>query len=234
MTSTTDRAEYTITKSEQVGDLVARLSLAMGEVGYVAQTGKADQRMGGYSYASDEDLILAVRPALVKHGIVMIPNVEPLSTREIKTRNNPMHCLMVRYSATLHFGEQWITASTLGEGSDMGDKASYKAQTGALKYLLRGVFLIATGDDPERATQQPVSRETPQRQPQQAMPSRNVIEALKGAAQVLVDIRAFLDVDEAHASLKRAAYHMAGRDPAAMTTGHVNEALAAIQEERLG
>lgn len=36
-----------------------------------------------------------------------------------------------------------------GEGIDKGDKAGYKAYTGAIKYYLANTFLVATGDDPE-------------------------------------------------------------------------------------
>lgn len=38
---------------------------------------------------------------------------------------------------------------TTGEGIDKGDKAGYKAYTGALKYYLANTFMVATGDDPE-------------------------------------------------------------------------------------
>jgi hypothetical protein len=37
----------------------------------------------------------------------------------------------------------------IGEGEDSGDKATYKAMTGAQKYALLKLFLISTGDDPE-------------------------------------------------------------------------------------
>lgn len=42
-----------------------------------------------------------------------------------------------------------ITTIT-GEGLDKGDKAGYKAYTGALKYYLANSFMVATGDDPEK------------------------------------------------------------------------------------
>lgn len=45
------------------------------------------------------------------------------------------------------FGE--VTCIT-GEGIDRGDKAGYKAYTGALKYFLANTFMVATGDDPEK------------------------------------------------------------------------------------
>lgn len=41
-------------------------------------------------------------------------------------------------------------STVVGEGFDKGDKAGYKAMTGALKYYLACTFLVATGDDPEK------------------------------------------------------------------------------------
>lgn len=37
-----------------------------------------------------------------------------------------------------------------GEGIDKGDKAGYKAYTGAIKYFLADNFMVATGDDPDK------------------------------------------------------------------------------------
>ena len=45
------------------------------------------------------------------------------------------------------FGEDSVIT---GEGIDKGDKAGYKAYTGALKYYLANTFMVATGDDPEK------------------------------------------------------------------------------------
>lgn len=42
------------------------------------------------------------------------------------------------------------TTLITGEGIDKGDKAGYKAYTGALKYYLADTFMVATGDDPEK------------------------------------------------------------------------------------
>ena len=44
------------------------------------------------------------------------------------------------------FGE---STTITGEAIDKGDKAGYKAYTGALKYYLSNTFMVATGDDPE-------------------------------------------------------------------------------------
>ena len=42
------------------------------------------------------------------------------------------------------------TTVITGEGIDKGDKAGYKAYTGALKYYLADTFMVATGDDAEK------------------------------------------------------------------------------------
>lgn len=42
------------------------------------------------------------------------------------------------------------TTTITGEGIDKGDKAGYKAYTGALKYYLANTFMVATGDDAEQ------------------------------------------------------------------------------------
>ena len=46
-----------------------------------------------------------------------------------------------------------------GEAIDKGDKAGYKAYTGALKYYLADTFMVATGDDPE--TESPEAKGNP-------------------------------------------------------------------------
>jgi len=45
-----------------------------------------------------------------------------------------------------------------GEGLDRGDKAGYKATTGALKRFLSSTFLVATKDDPEREDEKPINK----------------------------------------------------------------------------
>ena len=52
------------------------------------------------------------------------------------------------------------TSRHTGEGLDRGDKAGYKATTGAIKKFLSSTFLVATKDDPEREDDKPVSKKT--------------------------------------------------------------------------
>lgn len=52
-----------------------------------------------------------------------------------------------------------------GEGVDKGDKAGYKAYTGALKYYLANTFMVATGDDPEVAEEDSADQKEGNRKP---------------------------------------------------------------------
>lgn len=54
-----------------------------------------------------------------------------------------------------------------GEAIDKGDKALYKAKTGALKAYFASTFLVATKDDPEREEEKPVHKKTTNQKPVQ-------------------------------------------------------------------
>lgn len=56
------------------------------------------------------------------------------------------------------------SSAITGEGLDKGDKAGYKAHTGALKYYLASTFMVATGDDPE--TESPDVKASPKKKPE--------------------------------------------------------------------
>lgn len=52
------------------------------------------------------------------------------------------------------------TSRHTGEALDRGDKAIYKATTGAIKKFLSSTFLVATKDDPERDDEKPITKKT--------------------------------------------------------------------------
>lgn len=72
------------------------------------------------------------------------------------------------------------TTVITGEGIDKGDKAGYKAYTGALKYYLADTFMVATGDDPEQDSPQNTMNHVnraPQTQTQQTTPRSSSVTA---------------------------------------------------------
>jgi hypothetical protein len=125
--------------------LVARLAEVVKAVERIAKNGRNEHHK--YDYVTESDMVEALRNELANRGIMMIPFVDKATTE--KTEKGLMATVEVSYKVT--DGSESVTVRTAGSGYDIpGDKAIYKALTGALKYALRQLFLIPTGDDPER------------------------------------------------------------------------------------
>lgn len=131
--------------------IIQALNAIMTDVSYVQKSSKND--FHGYKYASEATLLESLRPAMIKHGLVLIPSVSNVSP--IDQFGNTT--LMVEYTLAHVSGEIWPDKITsVGCGNDraksgaVGDKGVYKAITGANKYLLFKLFQIETGDDPEK------------------------------------------------------------------------------------
>lgn len=128
--------------------ILRAMNAVMAEVDYVQRKGEND--FHGYKYATEADILDRLRPAMVKHGLVLIPSVQQVSAID-KYGNTT---ISVHYTLAHVSGAVWpqpIIAA--GSGNDrskndvVGDKGLYKAITGANKYLLFKLFQIETGND---------------------------------------------------------------------------------------
>lgn len=109
-----------------------------------------------YKYFSEAQYKELFTELLPKHGLELnFDEIEYVTfTVEGKQPNGRMPKLkFYLYDTDTGFYE---TTTITGEGIDKGDKAGYKAYTGALKYYLADKFMVATGDDPE--TESPEGR----------------------------------------------------------------------------
>ena len=147
-------------------NLAAAMCKVMAEASHVQKTGK--NSFHGYNYASDEDLLRVLQPAMVKAGLAMFPSGITQTDRQLDKGKT---CTDVHVEYTIiHSSGESITIQAVGRGIDKEDKGPYKAMTGALKYALRQTFLVPTGDDPEvhsSAHEEPQSESKPQPKPQQ-------------------------------------------------------------------
>lgn len=106
-----------------------------------------------YTFLSEAELIAKIRPAMLEHGLTIRPtsvdigHVETYPSSSGKLMNR---VILVNAYELCHVasGETWGIASA-GEGTDLGDKATPKAMTQAMKYAMREAFAIETGDDPD-------------------------------------------------------------------------------------
>lgn len=130
--------------------LVSKLAHVMKQVQYIEKKGY--NSFNKYKYATESDVQEKVREVLADQNVIMLPDVVEHTTREHQNRKgNVEYIATVKVNFTFIDGETGETLSihSSGEGQDAGDKAVYKAITGAQKYAIMKAFMIPTGDDPE-------------------------------------------------------------------------------------
>jgi hypothetical protein len=106
-----------------------------------------------YDYVSEANAVAKIRRLLVKHGVIIVPSaIENLGVLLVKGKEGNEKALVTavfKYDWIHAASGEVVTISILGQGVDSGDKAAYKAITGANKYNLMKTLQLATGDDPE-------------------------------------------------------------------------------------
>ena len=137
--------------TEDFGRLNLRQKLAevRRRIGYIQKRGHNERF--NYSYVTAADIAGSVGDILSELGVVVIPSLENITYESTPSRGETARMAQVVMAYTfsdVDSGEE-IVAKVAGQGLDTGDKAPYKAMTGALKYALLQSFLLATGDDPE-------------------------------------------------------------------------------------
>lgn len=136
--------------------IAAKMALAMKEIDAVTKGGRNDIQK--YNYVRAADVANEVRRAMTKVGISFRYAVisERFWDAPTKSGGTQFYCsLMVEGTFMDSESGESITSVAMGWGADSQDKASYKAMTGALKYLLRMTFLIPDEMDPENDKNEP-------------------------------------------------------------------------------
>lgn len=112
----------------------------------VKKNGHVDFNSTKYSYQTAEDIDLAVRDACNEVGIVIIP----AKFEVVRIDNNIITTIQTYQVINSDNPTEIFECSMGGQGKDSGDKQIYKAETGAMKYLLKQLFQIPAQDtDPD-------------------------------------------------------------------------------------
>lgn len=146
-----DSIKVTVQHKDADKSLVAKLAAACNAVGGVEKKGRNEFQK--YNYVKAADIAKAIRHELFERGIiVLIDEKEWTQLREITTNaGGKMPEMQLRAEVTFRDEKETIGPITaFATAMDSGDKAIYKAKTGLLKYVLRGIGLIPDEkDDPE-------------------------------------------------------------------------------------
>jgi hypothetical protein len=144
-----------ITRKENMSELnlFQKISKIMGEVRHIQK--KGFNNYSGYKYATEADIAEIMQEKFVETGLVMYCiSCEKLDERSPKTQTIITLKYVFRFQ-NVDDKEDFIDVEVVAEGGDSGDKACYKAFTGAEKYALMKTFLLPTFDDPERDEKPP-------------------------------------------------------------------------------
>jgi hypothetical protein len=143
-------SEAKASSTQSLDQLIPALVKATSEIGAVPKTG--ENKYDRYTYAKLEDFVRASNGPLCKNGLALtfdVLGVENLEARKTKQGAEENGVRVHLQGKLLHVSGQMLTAMGVGDGYDRGDKAAYKALTGARKYLIANMLNLATTDDPE-------------------------------------------------------------------------------------
>jgi hypothetical protein len=124
------------------------LRKALKEKGILKKEGKNDY--DNYKYFSEAQYKELFTELFSEHGLEL--NFTEISYESFEGAGKQANGRLAKLEFSLIDIESGFSEETVitGEGMDKGDKAGYKAYTGALKYFLADKFMVATGDDAEK------------------------------------------------------------------------------------
>ncbi|MFI0822292.1 ERF family protein [Streptomyces sp. NPDC021098] len=125
------------TQNQNQPTIYQLMSLVMKDVGAVGKGGY--NKAQNYSFRGVDDAIAALAQPLRDHGVFMTPEILDCEAESRGKMN------AVRMRVAFHFygpGGDSVRTVTMGEASDVADKASNKAMSAALKYALIHTFMI--------------------------------------------------------------------------------------------
>lgn len=124
------------------------LRKSLNEKGVLQKGG--ENKFDHYSYFSEAQYKQLFTELFSEHGLEM--KFTEVEYETFEGSEKQANGRMPKIEFTLFDVETgfYETSIITGEGIDKGDKAGYKAYTGALKYYLANTFMVATGDDPEK------------------------------------------------------------------------------------
>ncbi len=112
--------------------IYAAMHKIMSEIGAIGKEGRNEFQK--YSFRGISQVVDALQPLLVKHGVIMIPQYGDLCLHP-QDKGFTATCKLQLGFICVEDGSNMFYAS-VGQGADSGDKAANKAMTAAFKYAL--------------------------------------------------------------------------------------------------
>jgi hypothetical protein len=151
-----------------------QLGLVMEEVGAVRKADKNTHQ--NFNFRGIDAVVNAVSPALRKHGVVVVPEVQDYKYETVTVGNpgKPMASvrLIVKYTFFAADGSNVVT-TVAAESFDSGDKATAKAHSVAFRTCLLQTLCLPTDEtDPDADSYERSSHPTAHKPVQRVAPER--------------------------------------------------------------
>lgn len=133
-------------------NIYEKINKIMADTPYIFKDGKIEFKNTKYRAVTEENVLNMLRPKMIEQGLVMFPVSLDFSKDEIITTAN-----MVFKVVNAENPEEFILVASGGQGADSQDKGIGKAITYANKYALLKMFLVPTGDDPDKVSSEEIT-----------------------------------------------------------------------------
>lgn len=123
------------------------LAAVMSDVQAVAKKDRNDHQR--FNFRGIDAVLNAVGPALRKHGVVVVPQLQSCVYADVQTSTGkPATACRVIVTYVFHHGEQTLETTVAAEAWDHGDKATPKAMSVAFRTALLQALALPT-DEPD-------------------------------------------------------------------------------------
>lgn len=138
----------------------------MGEIGAIGKNGT--NTYDNYKFRSIDDVYNKVQPVLARNGVFFKPTVLESNESTVVSQKGASQVRIKQKVEYTFFAKDGSSFTTVveGEAIDRGDKATNKAMTAALKYMLIQVFCIAIEGQDDADKESPDVGEMKQKSPQ--------------------------------------------------------------------
>ena len=139
-------------------NIYQRMSAITAELAPVAKNLNVETGKGkSYKAVSERDIIDAVKPIEIKHGVYSYPVSRRKLESQMLESTNQYGTKTTFYTeietvyrfVNMDKPEEYIDITSFSTGLDSGDKGDGKAMTYGDKYALMKAYKISTGDDPD-------------------------------------------------------------------------------------
>ena len=133
-------------------NIYEKINKIMADTPYIFKDGKIEFGNTKYRAVTEENVLSMLRPKMIEQGLVMFPvTLEATKEGTLTTAN------MVFKVVNAENPEESILVASGGQGADSQDKGIGKAITYANKYALLKMFLVPTGDDPDKVSSEEIT-----------------------------------------------------------------------------